>query len=118
MQMTEASCIFCKIARHEIPAKTVFEDNEMVAFEDLRPQAPVHILVIPKRHIARISDLTEDDSLLAGKLVTVANAIARSKKIHESGYRVVLNCNKDAGQEVFHIHAHLLGGRRFSWPPG
>ena len=116
--MNKGSCLFCRIAKKEISSKIVFEDNRALAFEDVRPQAPVHILVIPKLHIERVSDIRENDSDLVGHLVSIAKNVAESKKIKESGYRIVINCNKDAGQEVFHLHLHLLGGRKFSWPPG
>ena len=116
--MSDASCIFCKIAKKEIPAKIIFEDKAIVAFEDIRPQAPVHIIVIPKYHIERVSDLQEGNIDLIGKLVLGARKLAKDKGVQESGYRIVLNCNADAGQEVFHLHLHLLGGRRFTWPPG
>ncbi|RKY14086.1 MAG: histidine triad nucleotide-binding protein [Planctomycetota bacterium] len=111
-------CIFCRIVSGEVPAKKVYEDDDVMAFEDIRPQAPVHILVIPKRHIATVNDLTESDAQLMGKLVLVAKRIASERGVAERGYRLVLNCNRDSGQEVFHIHLHLLGGRRFTWPPG
>ncbi|MDD5421915.1 MAG: histidine triad nucleotide-binding protein [Candidatus Omnitrophota bacterium] len=116
--MAPGSCLFCKIANKEVPAKIVFEDNMVIAFEDIKPQAPVHILVIPKYHIDKVSDLDDDNIHLIGRLVLTAKNIAKEKNIHESGYRIVLNCNKDAGQDVFHIHLHLLGGRKFVWPPG
>ncbi|MCX7703242.1 MAG: histidine triad nucleotide-binding protein [Planctomycetota bacterium] len=111
-------CIFCKIVSGEIGAKRVYEDENVVAFEDINPQAPVHILVIPRRHIERVNDLKESDEKLVGHLVLVAKRIAFEKKVAESGYRLVLNCNSDAGQAVFHLHLHLLGGRRMTWPPG
>ena len=111
-------CIFCRIVSGEVPAKKVYEDDDVMAFEDIRPQAPVHILVIPKRHIATVNDLTESDVQLVGKLVLVAKRIASERGVAERGYRLVLNCNRDSGQEVFHIHLHLLGGRKFAWPPG
>jgi len=113
-----ADCIFCKIASGEIDAKKVFEDEDLVAFEDIRPQAPVHILIIPRRHIATVNDLTDEDAELVGRLVLAARRIAAERGIAESGYRLVLNCNRDSGQEVFHIHLHLLGGRKMTWPPG
>jgi histidine triad (HIT) family protein len=112
------NCIFCRIVAGEIKAKVVYEDDDVIAFEDIRPQAPVHMLIIPRRHIERVNDLKEEDERLIGHLVLVAKKIAAEKKIAESGYRLVLNCNRDSGQEVFHIHLHLLGGRRMSWPPG
>ena len=111
-------CIFCRIVSGEVSAKKVYEDDDVVAFEDIRPQAPVHILIIPKRHIATVNDLTESDAQLVGRLVLVVKRIAAERGVAERGYRLVLNCNRDSGQEVFHIHLHLLGGRRFTWPPG
>lgn len=116
--MADDPCLFCMIAGKEIPAKIVFEDNEILAFEDIRPQAPTHILVIPKYHIGKTSDLADEHIHLIGQLVLTAKNIANEKGIQESGYRIVINCNKNAGQEVFHLHLHLLGGRKFSWPPG
>ena len=111
-------CLFCKIIKKEIPAKIVYEDDMVLAFEDINPQAPVHILVIPKRHIATSLEVTEDDHVLIGQLFQTANSIAREKGIAEQGFRTVINCNRDAGQTVFHVHLHLLGGRPMSWPPG
>ncbi len=116
--MGEGGCIFCKIAKKEIPSRIVFEDSRILAFEDLRPQAPVHILIIPKHHIEKIADIEEDDLGLIGDLVLAARNIAKEKGVDRSGYRIVINCNKDAGQEVLHLHLHLLGGRKFTWPPG
>lgn len=116
--MDEKDCIFCKIANKQIPSKIVFENDKIVAFEDLKPQAPVHILIIPKTHIAKVADAADSDVELLGRLVVAAKDIAVKKGIGSSGYRVVINCNKDAGQEVFHLHLHLLGGRKFTWPPG
>lgn len=111
-------CLFCKIIDGEIPAKKVYEDDEIFAFEDINPTAPVHILVIPKKHIETLNDIKEKDEKLIGKIYTKIGEIAKEKGIAEDGYRVVANCNKDAGQEVFHIHFHLLGGRKFLWPAG
>ena len=116
--MSKDACVFCKIIKKEIPSNIVFEDSQVVAFEDISPKAPVHIVVVPKRHIERLSDLTDDTAPLMGRLLTAAKDIAKDKKIQESGYRVVINCNRDAGQEVLHLHLHLLGGRKFTWPPG
>lgn len=116
--MKDEACIFCKIARKEIPAKILFESARIVAFEDLKPQAPFHVLIIPKRHIARVSDIQKQDAVLIGELFLAAKDIAGNNGIESSGYRLVANCNKDAGQEVFHIHLHLMGGRKFTWPPG
>ncbi len=111
-------CIFCKILKREIPSKIVYEDDQCLAFEDINPQAPIHILVIPKKHISTALDMSELDRELVGHLVLVASRIAQGKNIAQSGYRLVLNTNRDAGQTVFHIHLHLLGGRVMSWPPG
>jgi len=116
--MAKEACLFCKIIKREIPAKIVFEDNKILAFDDLKPQAPVHILLIPKYHIERASDLKDENIHMVGALILAAKDIAKAKGIEESGYRLIINCNKDAGQEVFHLHIHLLGGRKFSWPPG
>jgi histidine triad (HIT) family protein len=112
------SCLFCKIVAGEIPSKRVYEDDELIAFEDINPQAPTHVLVIPRRHVASLNDLTEDDDRLIGVMVRRAAAIAESRGIDGAGYRTVFNCNSAAGQTVFHIHLHLLGGRRMTWPPG
>jgi len=111
-------CVFCRIVAGGIPAKKVYEDEHVVAFEDIKPQAPVHILVIPRRHIPTVNDLSEEDASLAGRLILAARRLAAERGVDESGYRLVLNCNRNAGQEVFHVHLHLLGGRGFSWPPG
>ncbi|MBD3184447.1 HIT domain-containing protein [Candidatus Poribacteria bacterium] len=113
-----SDCIFCKIAEGEIPAKIVFQDNHVVAFEDINPQAPVHVIIIPRKHIPTISDLTEDDQELVGYMHLVANKIAAKNGLTEDGFRLVTNCKKASGQEVFHIHTHFLGGREFGWPPG
>ncbi len=113
-----AECIFCKIVRKEIPAKLAYEDEALVAFHDIAPQAPVHLQVIPKQHIARVSDLTEQNAQVVAQLVLVANRLAREYKVAEPGYRLVMNCNPGAGQSVYHLHLHLLGGRPMRWPPG
>lgn len=113
-----SDCIFCRIAAGEIPAKKVFEDDGYVAFHDLNPQAPVHLLVIPKRHVGGLDALGPGDRDLAGGLLTVARQLAHELGLAERGWRVVLNAGPDAGQTVFHIHLHLLGGRVFGWPPG
>ena len=115
---SDAHCLFCRIAKKEIPSKIVFEDDLILAFEDIKPKAPVHILIIPKKHIGRISELKQEDSPLAGKVVMAAKQIASKKGLDGGGYRIVFNCDKDAGQEVFHVHAHIMGGRKFAWPPG
>jgi len=112
------NCLFCKIINKEIPAKIVYEDDTVLAFEDINPQAPVHILVIPKRHIATSLEVTEDDHVLIGQLFQTANSLAREKGVAAQGFRTVINCNRDSGQTVFHIHLHLLGGRPMHWPPG
>ena len=111
-------CLFCKIARREIPATLVYEDERVAAFQDTNPQAPTHILVIPKRHIATLNDLSTEDDQLVGELVRRAGAIAAERGLSAGGYRTVFNTNRDAGQTVFHIHLHLLGGRAMTWPPG
>jgi len=112
------SCLFCRIIAGERPARIVYEDERMVAIEDINPQAPMHVLVIPRRHIATLNDLTEADAGLAGAMVVRAAAIARDRGYADRGYRALFNCNREAGQSVFHIHLHLLGGRRLGWPPG
>jgi histidine triad (HIT) family protein len=111
-------CIFCKIIEKKVPAKIIHEDELAVAFEDLNPQAPVHILIVPRKHIADIQNSTIQDRELIGHLFYIAKTIAKSKKIDSNGYRLVINNGLGAGQTVFHIHLHLLSGRNFSWPPG
>jgi histidine triad (HIT) family protein len=113
-----ADCLFCKLLAGQIPAAIVYEDDRVVAFRDINPQAPTHVLVIPRRHIATLNDLGPDDDGLVGELVRRAAAIARELGHADHGYRVVFNCNADAGQTVFHIHLHLVGGRKLGWPPG
>ncbi len=110
--------IFSKIINKEIPADIVYEDDEILAFKDINPQAPTHILIIPKKEIPTINDVEEADAELVGKLVIRAKKIAKELGFAEEGYRLVFNCNKAGGQEVYHIHLHLLGGRQFRWPPG
>jgi histidine triad (HIT) family protein len=112
------SCLFCRIVSGEIPASKVYEDADVFAFNDINPQAPLHALVIPKRHIATLNDLNGGDEAIVGKLVRTAAAIAAENRLAERGYRTVFNCNAEAGQTVFHIHLHLLAGRRLGWPPG
>jgi len=109
-------CIFCKIAKEEIKSKKVYSDENFFAFHDINPQAPVHILIIPKKHISKLSD-TNDKNIL-GEMLILANKIAKESGISETGYRIVINTNKDAGQSVDHLHLHLLGGRIMKWPPG
>ncbi|MET0070387.1 MAG: histidine triad nucleotide-binding protein [Candidatus Thiodiazotropha sp.] len=113
-----SDCLFCKFVTGEIQPDKVYEDDDLFAFRDINPQAPTHILVIPKRHIATLNELEPSDQALLGKLTLAAQKIARDEGIDGSGYRLVINCNSDAGQSVFHIHMHLLGGRGMSWPPG
>jgi histidine triad (HIT) family protein len=112
------SCLFCRIIRREIPASIVHEDEHVLAFTDINPQAPTHILIVPKRHIATLNDLTPDDVGLVGELVRRAATIASDRGFAESGYRTVFNTNREAGQTVFHVHLHLLAGRSLTWPPG
>ena len=116
--MSQGACVFCKIAAGEIPAKKVHEDDEIVAFRDLNPQAPTHVLIIPRRHVASLTDASEGDEALLGRLLLAAKAIAAKEGIARDGYRVVTNSGALGGQSVFHIHLHLLGGRPMSWPPG
>lgn len=113
-----SDCIFCKIIERKIPSKVVHEDAETFAFEDINPQAPTHVLVIPRRHVPTVSDLGPADDELVGKLHRVAAKIAKDRGVAQGGYRIVLNTNRDAGQTVFHVHLHLLGGRPMQWPPG
>ena len=113
-----ADCLFCKIVRREIPATLVYEDDRVVAFNDIEPQAPTHVLVVPKRHIATLNELSTEDDRLVGELVRRAAAIAGERGLSAGGYRTVFNTNRGAGQTVFHIHLHLLGGRAMTWPPG
>ena len=111
-------CIFCKIASGEIPAEIVHDNDGVVVFRDLNPQAPTHLLAIPRQHIATINDLEPDHAELVGKLYLAAKAVAADEGLAERGYRTVMNCGEGAGQTVFHIHLHILGGRPMQWPPG
>jgi histidine triad (HIT) family protein len=111
-------CIFCGIIERKIPAKIIYEDERSLAFEDINPQAPVHVLVIPKKHISTNLEIKEEDNALIGHLFQVGNKIAKDKGISERGFRLVMNCNPESGQTVFHIHLHILGGRLMHWPPG
>ncbi len=111
-------CLFCRIATGEIPAKKVYEDDEVIAFHDINPQAPTHILVVPRKHIATLDEASAADQTLIGTLLLRAAQIARDHQLPSDGYRVVLNTGEAAGQTVFHIHFHILGGRNFAWPPG
>lgn len=112
------SCLFCRIAAGEIPATKVYEDDELVAFRDINPQAPLHVLVIPRLHVATTNDLTPEHDALAGAMIRRAGAIAAAQGYAERGYRTVFNCNAEAGQTVFHLHLHVLAGRHLGWPPG
>ena len=112
------NCLFCKIVNSEISAEIVYENERILAFNDINPQAPVHILLIPKIHIATLNDLQQHDQKLLGELIYNASIVAKSLNIAEEGYRTGFNCNSAGGQTVYHIHLHLLGGREFSWPPG
>ena len=111
-------CLFCKIIDGKIPAAIVYQDARVVAFKDINPQAPTHVLVVPRRHIATLNDLTPDDDALIGEVIRRGAAIASGDGHGARGYRTVFNCNADAGQTVFHVHLHVLGGRTFGWPPG
>jgi histidine triad (HIT) family protein len=111
-------CLFCRIINREVPATIVYEDDNVLAFNDINPQAPVHVLVVPKRHISTLNDLQPGDDAIVGQLVRRAAAIAADKQTSAGGFRTVFNTNRDAGQTVFHIHLHLLGGRSLEWPPG
>jgi histidine triad (HIT) family protein len=113
-----SECIFCKIASGEIPSDKVYEDNSLVAFRDLQPQAPTHILVIPKKHIGTMNDIADTDAQLISGFLLTCQKLAKEEGLSDRGYRIVINCNKDGGQSVFHLHAHLLGGRHMQWPPG
>jgi len=113
-----SDCLFCKILAGEIPADLVYESETAVAFRDINPQAPTHVIVIPRKHIATINDIGQDDQEIVGSLYTAAKEIAAEAGIADEGYRAVMNCNEGAGQSVFHIHLHVLGGRALGWPPG
>jgi histidine triad (HIT) family protein len=112
------SCLFCRIIAGEIPGTFLYQDERLVVLQDINPQAPLHALVIPRKHIATLNDLTAEDDGLVGEMVRRAALAAREKGVAEGGYRAVLNCNREAGQTVFHIHLHVLGGRPMAWPPG
>lgn len=111
------SCLFCQIINKEIPADILYEDDNVLAFRDISPQAPLHCLIIPKKHIATLNDITRSDRELLGDLHLAAQKIAKDQGIAENGFRTVFNCNKDGGQTVYHIHLHLLGGKAMGWPP-
>jgi histidine triad (HIT) family protein len=113
-----SSCLFCRIIAGEIPATKVYEDDTLVAFNDINPQAPMHVLIVPRIHVATLNDLGANHDAVVGAMVRRAAAIAGDRGYAESGYRTVFNCNADSGQAVFHIHLHVLGGRTMTWPPG
>ena len=113
-----SDCLFCRIVKREIPASIVYEDDEVVAFNDINPQAPTHVLVVPKRHIASLNELQAGDDQIVGEMVRRAAALAKERGLSDRGFRTVFNTNREAGQTVFHIHLHLLGGRTMTWPPG
>ncbi len=116
--MANDDCLFCRILAGDIPADVIYESDTAIAFRDINPQAPTHVLIIPRKHIPTINDIGEDDQAIVGSLYSAARTIAGEEGFSEVGYRAVMNCNEAAGQTVFHIHLHLLGGRPFSWPPG
>jgi histidine triad (HIT) family protein len=111
-------CLFCKIIAGDIPAKILYQDDLIVAFDDINPQAPAHKIIVPRKHIATLNDLHSEDNALIGHMVQSASLLAKQLNIADDGYRLVFNCNAGAGQSVFHIHLHLFGGRRMMWPPG
>lgn len=111
-------CLFCRIVAGEIPAGIVYQDDSLVVFKDINPQAPLHVLIVPRQHIPSLNDLSADDDALIGSMFRRAAALARDHGYHERGYRTVFNTNREAGQTVFHIHLHLLAGRGLAWPPG
>ena len=116
--MSENDCLFCRIADGNLSADIVYENDSLIAFRDINPKAPTHILLIPRRHIATMNDLEDGDKALVGELFVAAARIAADEGLADDGYRVVMNCNAAAGQSVFHIHLHLMGGRLMTWPPG
>lgn len=113
-----ASCLFCKIINGEIPAKIRYQNDSVVAFDDVNPQAPTHLLIIPRTHISTLNELTDSDYPLIGEMTKAAQQLAKDLGLAENGYRLVMNCNEHGGQTVFHIHMHLLAGRHLTWPPG
>ncbi len=113
-----SDCLFCRIIAGDAPARIVYQDERLVAIDDIHPQAPVHALVIPRRHVATLNDLVAADDGLVGEMIRRAAAIAGERGVAESGYRTIFNCNRGAGQTVYHLHLHVVGGRRLSWPPG
>lgn len=113
-----SDCLFCRIVDGQIPGAIVYRDDRVVAFKDINPQAPMHVLIVPRRHIASLNELTAEDDGIVGEMIRRAAALAKEHGHAERGYRTVFNCNADAGQTVFHIHLHVLGGRKMTWPPG
>ena len=111
-------CLFCRIIEGTVPGSIIFKDERLVAFKDINPQAPMHVLIVPRRHIATLNDLSVEDDGLVGEMIRRAAALAKENGYSDRGYRTVFNCQADAGQTVFHIHLHVLGGRRLTWPPG
>ena len=116
--MSEAGCLFCKIVAGEVPAEIIYENDKVLAFRDINPQAPTHVLIVPRKHISTINDLAEEDKSEVGELFLAAAEIAAEEGVAEDGYRVAMNCNSAGGQTVFHLHLHFLGGRQMTWPPG
>ena len=116
--MADDGCLFCRIVTGEVPARLAYEDDEVIAFHDVAPRSPTHVLIIPRRHIASVAELTDADAPLVGRMVAVANEVARREGIAEQGYRLVSNVGPWGGQTVYHLHLHLMGGRPFTWPPG
>jgi histidine triad (HIT) family protein len=112
------TCLFCRIASGEVPARIAYQDDEVVAFHDINPQAPLHVLVVPRAHIASLSDLSPEHDALVGTMIRRGAAIARESGLTAGGFRTVFNCGRDAGQSVFHVHLHVMGGRPMGWPPG
>ncbi len=113
-----ADCLFCKIISKKISSEILFENDDVLVFKDINPQAPIHFLIVPKKHISTINDLQQEDEKITGKIILTAQSLAKQENIDENGYRLVFNCNSNGGQEVYHIHLHLLGGRQMQWPPG
>ena len=116
--MGKEDCVFCQIIDKKMKTEMIFEDEDIVAFHDINPQAPSHILIVPKKHISRVSELDDEDAPLLGKMIMLAKDIAKKNEFRESGFRIAMNDGKDGGQTIFHIHMHLLSGRRLMWPPG
>jgi histidine triad (HIT) family protein len=116
--MADSNCLFCKVLAGDIPADIIYESETAIGFRDINPQAPTHVLIIPRKHIATINEIADEDQSIVGSLYSAAREIAASEGLTDEGYRAVMNCNEAAGQTVFHIHLHLLGGRSLGWPPG